>query len=181
MHISSLFRQTKTSCFKSYCFDSVNMQVASFPIDDNNCPPLQLVSSFCESAYTWLKAGLENVVVVHCKAGMARTGLMISCLLLFLKVYTQTSPLFAQCKWKLKIKSWSPESAIVCPSNSSGIVGVLLDKHLGEYRLGDIHLQQVLYVESWWMGEGVVQSYIGNNEVSTNGSLPLDNAWHSCM
>jgi phosphatidylinositol-3,4,5-trisphosphate 3-phosphatase/dual-specificity protein phosphatase PTEN len=74
------------------------MQVASFPIDDNNCPPLQLVSSFCESAYTWLKAGLENVVVVHCKAGMARTGLMISCLLLFLKVYTKTSPLFGQCK-----------------------------------------------------------------------------------
>jgi protein tyrosine/serine phosphatase len=29
---------------------------------------------------------IENVVVVHCKAGMARTGLMISSLLLYLKV-----------------------------------------------------------------------------------------------
>ncbi|KAI7991330.1 Phosphatidylinositol 3,4,5-trisphosphate 3-phosphatase and protein-tyrosine-phosphatase PTEN2A [Camellia lanceoleosa] len=37
------------------------------------------------SAYTWLKEDILNVVVVHCKAGMARTGLMISSLLLFLK------------------------------------------------------------------------------------------------
>ena len=61
-------------------------QVASFPFDDHNCPPIQLITSFCQSAYSWLKQDIENVVVVHCKAGMARTGLMISSLLLFLKV-----------------------------------------------------------------------------------------------
>jgi protein-tyrosine phosphatase len=61
-------------------------QVACFPFDDHNCPPIQLVISFCHSAYSWLKEDIENVVVVHCKAGKARTGLMISSLLLFLKV-----------------------------------------------------------------------------------------------
>ena len=66
--------------------ESLGLQVACFPFKGNNCPPLQLVSAFCEAAYAWLKAGLENVVVVHCKGGMARTGLMISCLLLHLKV-----------------------------------------------------------------------------------------------
>lgn len=62
-------------------------KVASFPFDDHNCPPIQLIISFCQSAYSWLKEDIENVVVVHCKAGMARTGLMISSLLLFLKFF----------------------------------------------------------------------------------------------
>lgn len=62
------------------------LQVACFPFDDHNCPPIQLISSFCQSAYSWLKEDILNVVVVHCKAGMARTGLMICSLLLVLKV-----------------------------------------------------------------------------------------------
>lgn len=62
-------------------------KVASFPFDDHNCPPIQLIISFCQSAYSWLKEDIENIVVVHCKAGMARTGLMISSLLLFLKFF----------------------------------------------------------------------------------------------
>eukprot|EP00252_Welwitschia_mirabilis_P005953 TRINITY_DN1654_c0_g1_i1.p1 TRINITY_DN1654_c0_g1~~TRINITY_DN1654_c0_g1_i1.p1 ORF type:complete len:630 (-),score=131.28 TRINITY_DN1654_c0_g1_i1:233-2122(-) len=62
-------------------------KVACFPFDDHNCPPIQLISLFCQSAYMWLKEDIENVVVVHCKAGMARTGLMISSLLLYLKFY----------------------------------------------------------------------------------------------
>ncbi|RAL38821.1 hypothetical protein DM860_015182 [Cuscuta australis] len=62
-------------------------KVASFPFDDHNCPPIQLIMLFCQSAYSWLKEDIENVVVVHCKAGMARTGLMISSLLLYLKFF----------------------------------------------------------------------------------------------
>ncbi|KAG6666184.1 phosphatidylinositol 3,4,5-trisphosphate 3-phosphatase and protein-tyrosine-phosphatase PTEN2A-like [Carya illinoinensis] len=62
-------------------------KVASFPFDDHNCPPIHLIKSFCQSAYSWLKEDIQNVVVVHCKAGMARTGLMICSLLLFLKFF----------------------------------------------------------------------------------------------
>ncbi|VAI15249.1 unnamed protein product [Triticum turgidum subsp. durum] len=62
-------------------------KVACFPFDDHNCPPIQLVISFCQSAYSWLKEDIENVVVIHCKAGKARTGLMISSLLVYLKFF----------------------------------------------------------------------------------------------
>uniref|UniRef100_A0A7N0SZU8 Uncharacterized protein n=1 Tax=Kalanchoe fedtschenkoi TaxID=63787 RepID=A0A7N0SZU8_KALFE len=62
-------------------------KVASFPVNDNDCPPIQLIVSFCRSAYAWLKADIDNVVVVHCKSGMARTGLMVSSLLLYLKFF----------------------------------------------------------------------------------------------
>lgn len=59
-------------------------KVASFPFDDHNCPPLQLISSFCHSCKDWLRQSMDNIVVVHCKAGKSRTGLMVCCLLLYL-------------------------------------------------------------------------------------------------
>ncbi|TKY70609.1 phosphatase protein [Spatholobus suberectus] len=62
-------------------------KVATFPFSDHNCPPIELIASFCQSAYSWLKEDIQNVVVVHCKAGMGRTGLMICSLLLFLKFF----------------------------------------------------------------------------------------------
>ncbi|KAK6924018.1 hypothetical protein RJ641_010218 [Dillenia turbinata] len=62
-------------------------KVATFPFDDHNCSPIELIKLFCQSAYSWLKEDIENVVVVHCKAGMGRTGLMISSLLLYLKFF----------------------------------------------------------------------------------------------
>ena len=55
--------------------------VACFPFDDHNCPPLRLIRPFCESAKAWLAGGLERVVVVHCKVGKSRTGLMVCALL----------------------------------------------------------------------------------------------------
>ena len=58
--------------------------VASFPFDDHNAPPLQLIRPFCESAKAWLAGAMDNVVVVHCKAGKSRTGLMVCALLLHL-------------------------------------------------------------------------------------------------
>ncbi|KAL7101430.1 hypothetical protein ACP275_08G053100 [Erythranthe tilingii] len=62
-------------------------KVASFPFDDHNCPPIHLIKLFCQSAFSWLEPDILNVVVVHCKAGKARTGLMVCSLLLFLKLY----------------------------------------------------------------------------------------------
>lgn len=47
-------------------------------------PPLAMVQQFCADAAAWLAADPVNVVVVHCKAGKGRTGIMICSLLLYL-------------------------------------------------------------------------------------------------
>ncbi|ONK62830.1 uncharacterized protein A4U43_C07F8570 [Asparagus officinalis] len=62
-------------------------KVAFFPFDDHNCPPIHVILSFCQNASSWLKEDEGNVVAVHCKAGLGRTGLMICSLLVFLKFF----------------------------------------------------------------------------------------------
>ncbi|KAK8710888.1 hypothetical protein V6N13_146197 [Hibiscus sabdariffa] len=64
---SHLYLPTNSTLYYGdLCFD---LWVASFPFNDHNCPPLHLIKSFCQSTYSWLKGDIENVVVVHCKAG----------------------------------------------------------------------------------------------------------------
>jgi phosphatidylinositol-3,4,5-trisphosphate 3-phosphatase/dual-specificity protein phosphatase PTEN len=65
-------------------------KVASFPFDDHNCPPLRLIEAFVQSAKSWLRQSMNHVVVIHCKAGKSRTGLMICCLLIYLN-YADTA------------------------------------------------------------------------------------------
>jgi len=76
--------------------------VERFPFPDHNAPHFVDMVRFCQSAvgwlfsppplrvhvlfrsqHTWLLKDPKNVVVVHCKAGKGRTGVMICALLLF--------------------------------------------------------------------------------------------------
>nr|GMC85461.1 phosphatidylinositol 3,4,5-trisphosphate 3-phosphatase and protein-tyrosine-phosphatase PTEN2A [Ipomoea batatas] len=100
-------------------FFETHHKVASFPFDDHNCPPVQLILSFCQSAYSWLKEDIENVVVVHCKAGMARTGLMISSLLLYLKFFPTAEESIDYYNQKRCIDG----KALVLPSACSEVFG----------------------------------------------------------
>jgi len=75
---------------RTYDVSLFDGKVASFPFDDHNCPPLRLIQSFVESAKAWLCQSMSHVVVVHCKAGKSRTGLMICCLLIYLN-YADTA------------------------------------------------------------------------------------------
>eukprot|EP00730_Choanoeca_flexa_P000286 TRINITY_DN10130_c0_g1_i3.p1 TRINITY_DN10130_c0_g1~~TRINITY_DN10130_c0_g1_i3.p1 ORF type:complete len:649 (+),score=150.79 TRINITY_DN10130_c0_g1_i3:175-2121(+) len=58
-------------------------RVACFPFDDHNPAPLELIQDCCADIHRWLARHPDNCAAVHCKAGKGRTGLIISCYLMY--------------------------------------------------------------------------------------------------
>ncbi|EPY34670.1 phosphatidylinositol-3,4,5-trisphosphate 3-phosphatase [Strigomonas culicis] len=69
---------------KSYQYsqDKFHGRVRVFPFLDHHSAPLQLMIDFVRDAMAYLDEHAENVVVIHCKAGKGRTGVMACCLLM---------------------------------------------------------------------------------------------------
>lgn len=68
---------------KDYDSSVFGGRVDSYPIMDHNVPSLELMVDFCERAYTWQNTHEQNVLVLHCKAGKGRTGIMLCAYLIY--------------------------------------------------------------------------------------------------
>ncbi|XP_070553126.1 phosphatidylinositol 3,4,5-trisphosphate 3-phosphatase TPTE2-like [Ptychodera flava] len=72
-----------------YDISYFSFQVERVSIEDQNVPSLEEMLKFCEDVNEWLSSDEENVAVLHCNAGKGRTGMMMSSLLVYYKLYNQ--------------------------------------------------------------------------------------------
>ncbi|EKX46715.1 hypothetical protein GUITHDRAFT_70451 [Guillardia theta CCMP2712] len=75
----------------NYDTDLLYGQVRKIPFYDHNAPLLTQLIRFCETASHWLEASPQNMVIVHCRGGKGRTGLFVSSLMLWTKVFKTCS------------------------------------------------------------------------------------------
>uniref|UniRef100_A0AAV1UPR0 Phosphatidylinositol-3,4,5-trisphosphate 3-phosphatase n=1 Tax=Peronospora matthiolae TaxID=2874970 RepID=A0AAV1UPR0_9STRA len=81
---------------RSYSPITFDGRVKRFPIEDHNVPSFQTMVAFCEEAAAWLAGSKKHVVVLHCKAGKGRAGMM-ACMLLLRMGYVATATEAIEC------------------------------------------------------------------------------------
>ena len=72
-------------CAYQYSTAKFHGRVRSFPFFDHAAAPLQLMPAFVKDVQAYLDEHPSGTVVIHCKAGKGRTGVMACCLLLALE------------------------------------------------------------------------------------------------
>jgi protein-tyrosine phosphatase len=62
-------------------------RVVRYGFDDHNPCPFGMITDFCRDVHSWLSEHPQHIAAIHCKAGKGRTGLLISCYMLYTQLF----------------------------------------------------------------------------------------------
>lgn len=57
-------------------------------------PTFSCIHSLCYSVKSWLDISVDNIAIIHCGNGKSRTGILIACLLKYIKAFERASQAF---------------------------------------------------------------------------------------
>eukprot|EP00300_Choanocystis_sp_HF-7_P011976 c17695_g1_i1.p1 GENE.c17695_g1_i1~~c17695_g1_i1.p1 ORF type:complete len:333 (-),score=77.18 c17695_g1_i1:257-1225(-) len=70
-----------------YDYTKLGNRVVEFRMPDHEVLPLRRINDFCTMAHDFLDFDTDNVVAVHCKGGKGRSGMMLCCLFLHMRLF----------------------------------------------------------------------------------------------
>ncbi|CAF2197638.1 unnamed protein product [Rotaria magnacalcarata] len=151
---------------RQYDYSRFNNHVCSeFSFEDHNPPTIRMILGFCQHAKTQLKEMADRTLVIHCKAGKGRTGVMSCCFLLYYYRQEHNDPL-ATLKFYAQQRT-SNEKGVTIPSQRRYV----------EY-FGHLLNNRVMYIPKQILFTGLLITYEQNQVFTSSLSYTVKSADH---
>ncbi|CAF3732364.1 unnamed protein product [Rotaria sp. Silwood1] len=151
---------------RQYDYSRFNNNVCSeFSFEDHNPPTIKMILAFCQHAEKQLKEMADRTLVIHCKAGKGRTGVMSCCLLLYYYRQEHNDPIDT-------LKFYAQQRT----SNEKGVT-IPSQRRYVEY-FGHLLNSRVMYIPKQILFTGLLITYEQNQVLHSCLSYTVKSADH---